>query len=275
MKMKGWLALDIDGTLTVEKHTIPREVSDFLRARVQEGWGIAVATGRTFSFSEKALADFDFPFIFLAQNGSLALSMPEQKILFKRYLSPHLIPLAERAYEGIDSDFIIYAGLEKGDICYWRPSRFSGEELRYLEDLQLRQKEEWEVIGNFQSQILDPFPLIKCFGNAPRMKKVAERLKKTGQFQVTQLQDPFDGLFTLLLVTDKTASKGDSLREIFKQMGRGERVIAAGDDENDLSLLQAADVKIAMARAPLVLQQEADLIAHQGIIQALQMALRL
>jgi hydroxymethylpyrimidine pyrophosphatase-like HAD family hydrolase len=55
-------------------------------------------------------------------------------------------------------------------------------------------------------------------------------------------------------------------------------VIAAGDDENDISLLMAADTKIAMAHAPESLQQVATFIApptkDQGIIKALQMALR-
>jgi hypothetical protein len=55
-------------------------------------------------------------------------------------------------------------------------------------------------------------------------------------------------------------------------------VIAAGDDENDISLLNAADTKIAMSHAPEALQQVADFIAPPtkdcGIIKALQLALR-
>ena len=55
-------------------------------------------------------------------------------------------------------------------------------------------------------------------------------------------------------------------------------MIAAGDDENDISLLEAADVKIAMSHAPEKLQEIAQFIAPPtrdlGIITALQMVLK-
>jgi hydroxymethylpyrimidine pyrophosphatase-like HAD family hydrolase len=59
--------------------------------------------------------------------------------------------------------------------------------------------------------------------------------------------------------------------------GRGDLVVAGGDDENDLSLLQAADVKIAMPHAPEILRKIADFMAppveEQGIIHALKIVI--
>lgn len=278
MKQNGWIALDIDGTITLDKYSVPDEVTSYLRSLTKKGWRIAVATGRPFAFASLALSRFDFPYFFLAQNGSAALEMPGEKPLFKEYISPKTIPFVEAAYQGIDSDFLIYAGYEKGDFCYWRPSRMSQEDLNYLHDLQKRQKEEWQAVETFDPSRLDPFPLIKCFGSLPRMKVVAERLRKTGHFQVAMIRDPFVEDFSMLLVTDQKASKGLSLKRVFEKEGRGSLVIAAGDDENDISLLEAADVKIAMAHAPEFLQEKADLIApptkEHGIIRALEMVLK-
>lgn len=273
---KGWIALDIDGTITLDKYSVPREVVDFLRNLNREGWNIAVATGRPYAFAAMALTDFDFPFVFLAQNGSAVLEMPEKKLLFKTYISPTVIPCVEEAYEGIDSDFVIYSGYEKGDFCYWRPARLAPEEIRYLEDLQMRQKEKWQAVNDYR--LADSFPMFKCFGHDLQMKKIADRLKASDHFQVAQIRDPFEEGYFLLLVTDRKASKGDSLKEVFKRKGRGGCVIAAGDDENDLPLLQVADIKIAMAHAPKSLMGVADFIApptkELGIIQAVNMALK-
>lgn len=276
MNSKGWIALDIDGTITLDKYSVPKPVTDYLRELSSDGWNIAVATGRPFAFAKMALSEFDFPYIFMAQNGSIALEMPGEKILFKKYISSELIPLVERAYEGLLTDFLVYAGYEKGDFCYWRPKRYSEEDLRYLEDLQKRQKESWQAVDQFLD--LDDFPLIKCFGNLALMNRVAKALRGTGKFQVAKIRDPFvDGCY-LLLVTDQKASKGSALKEVFKIKGRGRKVIAAGDDENDISLLQAADLKIAMAHAPESLQEVATFIAppteDHGIIQALKIVLR-
>lgn len=275
---KGWIALDIDGTITLDKYSVPSQVTDFLRKLVSEGWKLAMATGRPFAFASMALSEFDFPYVFLPQNGSVALEMPARKLLFKDYLHPNCIPFIEKAYEGIDSDFLIYAGYEKGDFCYWRPHRMTSEDLQYLKDLQNRQKEAWQAVENFDLDQLNPFPLVKCFGPIQRMEKVAERLRKMERFQVAMIRDPFVENFSLLLVTEKGASKGLSLERVFKTYGRGALVIAAGDDENDISLLEAADVKIAMDHAPESLQEKATLIAPPtqklGIIHALQLALK-
>jgi hydroxymethylpyrimidine pyrophosphatase-like HAD family hydrolase len=122
------------------------------------------------------------------------------------------------------------------------------------------------------------FPLVKCFGPLERMEKIAKRLKALARFQVALMRNPFDPSGSIVLVTDKAASKGLSLQEVFRMFGRGPVVIAAGDDENDYSLLQAADIKIAMSHAPNVLQEFADILApptsKMGIIHALQMAIK-
>lgn len=278
MISKGWIALDIDGTITLDKYSVPSAVVAFLRDLHRDGWNIAMATGRPFAFAAMALSQFDFPYTFIAQNGSLALSMPEKKLLFKTYLSANSISFFEQAYEGIESDFLIYAGYEKGDFCYWRPNRFSKEDLHYISDLQKRQKEKWEEVDRFESIQLDAFPLIKCFGNEKKMDLIAKRLRTFKKFEITKLRDPFEEGYYILLVTSENVSKGDSLMKVFQLKGRGAHVIAAGDDENDISLLNVADTKIAMAHAPESLQRVATFIApptkDHGIIKALQLALR-
>ncbi len=276
MEQKGWIALDIDGTITLDKYSVPEPVTAYLRELSHSGWRIAMATGRSCAFASLALSKFDFPYVFLPQNGSVGLEMPGKKPLFKKYLSAKAIPAVEEAFDGFDSDFVVYAGYEKGDFCYWRPQRLSSEEFLYANEIQKREKENWQAVENFDA-LTGTYPLIKCFGPPPRMTKLSEKLKKTGLFQVTQIKDPFHESFMILLVTDASVSKGSALNEVFQILGRGNRVIAAGDDENDISLLEAADVKIAMSHAPLILQEKADLIAPPtqdlGIIHALQMVL--
>jgi Cof subfamily protein (haloacid dehalogenase superfamily) len=278
MDSKGWIALDIDGTITLDKYSVPKEVVAFLRSLQKSGWQIAMATGRPLAFAMMALSEFDFPYTFLAQNGSAVLEMPSQKLLFKSYIPFSSLAVIEKAYEGIEGDYVIYAGYEKGDFCYWRPHRLSQDERNYLTDLQKRQKEYWREMEQYTGPELSSFPLLKCFGNEAKMDLIAKRLRASGKFEVAKIRDPFVEGYYLLLVTDRTASKGNSLKKVLELKGRGKRVIAAGDDENDLSLLKVADIKIAMAHAPESLQEVATFIAppthEQGIIQALQIALR-
>jgi len=275
-KIKGWVALDIDGTITESRDDVPKETVTFLRELHEDGWGIALATGRSFSFALTALSAFDFPYILLAQNGSVALEMPSKLLLFKKYLSPQKLVMIEEAFVGIDSDFVAYSGYNNKDMCFWRPSKFLKNNLSHLSDLQKRQHESWEAVDFFP--LTDSFPLVKCFGTEGEVDQIAKYLKATDLFQVAKIRDPFADDYFLLLITDRDASKGNSLRELFQLKGRGKRVIAAGDDENDESLLAVADVKIAMEGSPQTLLQMADFIAARpnknGIIEALRWAIQ-
>lgn len=274
---KGWIALDIDGTITLDKYSVPEQVVAYLRKLYQEGWRIAIATGRPFQFASLALSSFDFPYILLCQNGSVAIEMPFQKILFKRYLTWDAIGLIEQAYEEIDSDFIVYMGVDQEDLCYFRPQRFPSDEWAAIEAWQKRQKEKWQGVARFTPELIPSFPLAKCFGRFEQMEKVSRRLKQLPCFQVALMKNPFDPASSIVLITDANASKGLSLQEIFKGLGRGPLVISAGDDENDMSLLEVADIKIAMSHAPEVLQKFSDIVApptsEMGIIHALRIAI--
>lgn len=275
--MKGWIALDIDGTITLDRYSVPPRVIAYLKNLHIQGWKIAFATGRAFVFARLALHQFDFPFLLLPQNGSVAIQMPSQTSLFKKYLHRDKIELIEEAFQGFDTDYLVYSGFENQDRCYWRPARFSLPDRDYIKELQNREKETWGSVDSFDWDLLSTFPLIKGFGPHDQMKMIAERLNRSNQFQVAHIRDPFHSSYTILLITDREASKGNSLKEIFHILGRGQKVIAAGDDENDQSLLEVADVKIAMAHAPSSLQQMAHLIApptaDEGIIHALQMGI--
>ncbi len=275
---KGWIALDIDGTITLDKYTIPKEVVDYLRAKTKEGWRIAMATGRPFVFASIALSEYDFPYLFLIQNGSLALEMPGKKELLRRYIPTAHLRKIESCLEGISGDMLVYGGYEKGDCVYFRPKRFDEEQINYLTAYWERQKETPVPLDAFAHIEQTSVPLVKCFGRGQEMRRVAERIKKHPEFNGTLLRDPFTEDYFILLITDHLASKGQSLQAAIDQVGatRG-TIVAAGDDENDESLLKIADIAIAMDHAPKSLQQMANLIAPPtkdlGIIHALRIAL--
>ena len=272
MKSNGWIALDIDGTITLDKYSVPKPVVEYLRKLEGQGWRIAVATGRSLHFALMALSEFSFPYLILPQNGSSALTMPEKKVLFRRYLPWEAIALIDEAFQGISSHFTVYTERD----CYFRPKRFGQESWPLIQAWQERQKEKWIPLEQFNRELIPQFALAKCFGPFQEMATVATRLRVMHRFQVALMRDPFGPDAALLLITDAKASKGQALTAAIEQLGRGACVIAAGDDENDLSLLQAADIKIAMPHAPESLRNMADFLApptkEYGIIDALKRA---
>ena len=276
MKTLGWLAFDIDGTLTLDKRSIPARVVAHLHQLQRDGWKIVLATGRPFAFAQMAVQALPFPFHLIVQNGSAALEMPKRQLLWTNYLPADALPLLEKAYESIRGDFLVYAGVERGDFCFYRPDRFPLEELSYLAELQTRQTEKWQSVESFDPERIGPFPLAKSFGPSARMQKLREQLhSKT--FEVAQIRDTYTQGTDVLLITHTSATKGSALKRLIEQEGIRGRVIAAGDDVNDLSLFAAADVAIAMPHAPKSVLGVADCIAPPtadcGIIEALNRVL--
>lgn len=271
--MDTLICLDIDGTITEDKFSVPIEIVNYLRGLVNKGYSLFLVTGRPFSFTIKALSGFDFPYYLSCQNGSVILLMPEKKELDRKYLSSSVLPPVENAYQEFPLDFLIYSGYETGDFCYYRRKNFSKEYLEYLDDLQKREEAPWQDVHSFDKGGLFSFPLIKGFGPKKIMELIKDKLEEQDLFQLSLIKDPFNAVYRLLLITERSVNKGSAVHFLKKNL-KSKYVIAAGDDENDASMIAIADTKIVMNTAPTHLKRVADIIAlpprELGIIHALE-----
>lgn len=274
----GWLALDIDGTITPDKYSIPHEVVEYLHSLQRKGWNVMVLTGRSFSYAHRAVSFLNFPYFIAVQNGSLILQMPDQKALAKRYMQAEILGILDRNFKGLKGNYLVYSGYEKGDFCYYRPHLFSETDLAYIEEVKKREKETWQTRETFDLDEIKEIPLIKAFGSYEEMRKLYHLLQKEHAFELSLIRDNFLRDFFVLMITDRQASKGKALETLLQMKGRGKKVIAAGDDENDLSMFAVADIRIVMEGAPPHVKEKADLIAPPadklGIITALEQILK-
>ena len=275
---KGWIALDIDGTVTDKLHTVPDDVREYLKGLALEGWRIMFITGRIFSLAYSALQTLDFFHYLALQNGADILELPSKRLVSRSYLSRDLLTSIEEAYFGMKEDFIIYAGYDEGDFCYYRPKKFSQNMLNYLQILQSLSWTPWKPVSSFDQIIQSQFPLVKCFGKKEAMQEIYSRLVKLPTLHATMIRDNVGPDLYLILVTALEATKGHAIdRIVALEDGKGP-IIAAGDDFNDIAMLKKADVRIVMETAPEEVRNEAHIIAppaaHSGIIEGLKKALQ-
>lgn len=210
--MKGWIALDIDGTLIHDKYHVPVEVRDFLK-ELSSTWNILIVTGRTFSFASPAVSTFNFPFYFSAQNGSFCVEMPSKDLIYKQYIPKNQLPEIEKAYGNLTGDLLVYSGFELGDFCYYRPARFYDLQLSYIEDLQTREREKWQPVRSFEEMEIDSFPYIKCFVPYDQMETLQDRLEKFHHFETSFIRDPFDRHTHLVQITGENVNKGLAVKK--------------------------------------------------------------
>jgi len=278
MKNLGMIALDIDGTVTCDNtRPIKDEVAEFLESLVQAGWKIVFITGRTFSRTYPALSRLTFPFYLGVQNGALVVEMPNRNVLFKHYLSMSIIEEFEEVCREEPTDFVLYAGYEHDDICYYRESHFCPELLGYLMKRTKEFEENWVLVDSFSDLNIEGAASVKCFGTMPSLQKICAHVEKALDLHIPIIKDPFGGEIFLAQGTAAHVNKGETLKQVHQILGGEGRTIGCGDDWNDISMLDAADIKVVMATAPDAIKERGAIIAppasEMGIIQGLQEAI--
>lgn len=275
---KGLIALDIDGTITTDMQAIPKNVVQFLTELHQQGWVFVFITGRTFDFGYRVLKVLPFDYFYAVQNGAILLSMPDNQIISKKYLDISILPTMERICEGEPTDFVIYSGIEWDNLCFYRENHFSKKLLKYLEARRKAFNEEWKNIISFDELPLKEFPSLKCFGELVPAREIAEKIEQILGLHVPVIKDPFSSEYFVVQATHSKVSKGQVLQDLIKKFNYEGRIIAAGDDLNDLSMFEEAHIKIAMENAPPELKLKADIVAppasKTGIIEGLQKAIK-
>lgn len=266
----GILALDIDGTITGKDHRIPSRVVDFLGEKIKEGWALVLVTGRTLTYACCAVDALPFSYTLICQNGANAFEMPSKTLCAEQYMSKETVL-------GVDAlaPSLVYSGYASGDFCYYRPDRFSSDDMRpYFAKLEQLSAAPWVAITSWDEVQQERFPLIKCVGTKKHLREIEKEIHHTSEVETSIIHDPIDEAYHLILITHRDAQKGKALARIIDAKRLVGPIIAAGDDENDISLLRKADVAIAMSGAPEALQAVAAIHAdEQGIIPAITEAI--
>ncbi|MCB1135285.1 MAG: HAD family phosphatase [Chlamydiia bacterium] len=274
---KGLVVLDIDGTTTAQAHSVPPETVAYLSSLHAEGWRIAFVTGRNFTFGAPTLAALPFPHLFGVQNGALVLSMPDKVVLQSRYVGLETALALAAICEAEPTDVVLYSGVEHGDVCYYRPGAFAPDLREYLDRRRAAFGEIWQAVDSFSDLPTQNFASLKCFGKTDSVERIASAACSDLGLHMPLIRDPFDHTCYVAQATHPDGNKGAALRAIKKLLSLDGPCIAAGDDMNDVPLLQAADIAIAMGTAPEVLRQiaviQAPPASEQGIIAGLRAAI--
>lgn len=274
----GVIALDIDGTITVDHHPISQEVIAYLSILYHAGWKFIFITGRTFLWGYEVLQTLPFPYMLAVQNGALLVEMPSQKIVSKKYLSKTIIPAMEEICHEEPTDFVIYTGFENRDTCYYRSSHFSLELREYLAERSQMMKEAWIDIRSFDELPIKEFSSVKCFGRYDSALRISVQIEQRLGLHIPLIRDPYYADYFVAQATNPEADKGAALLAFLHRQPEELFVIAAGDDLNDKSMMEVASCKVVMATAPKELLDIADVIAppakDNGIITALKLIIK-
>ena len=263
------LAIDMDGTLVTSKKEITPRTADALRAAMQKGIEICIATGRYTTY----LFDILWPLGITgpAVMGNGAAVMDEKEMYFHSLISEadlrqiSALCLKERAalfinVEGytccLDNDYTMQAAR------HWAADRPDNDIMATLHFYQDPEKLLADVIGKTGKLIVLHF-------EEKRARELIEIFKKQSNLGVIYSE------FGHIDLANPGLTKLSGLKMVMEMKGlKPEQVMAFGDGENDTEMIEYAGFGVAMGNACAEAKAAADYVApgndEEGVAKTIE-----
>ncbi len=254
--MKKILFTDLDGTLLNNRSQIDEEMKLALQEMTSKGHYLVLSSGRPLDsiLEVKELAGIDFPNVYIiASNGAVIYNCDKDEIVHEIRVSFEDVSdiwnfaKEQQAHVQTYSDDSIITAVEDEEIAYYR---------HRIHLPLILSNTPWEVLKQPPHKLL----LIDLHDHE-RLAYIQTLLEQSfGDRLQTVFSNPY-----YLEVFAKDAGKGNSLRHLCDYLDIAiANSYAAGDAENDLSMLQAAGTAIVMCNGTDELKKHADIITKRS-----------
>lgn len=230
------MAVDIDGTLLDSEGRLRDETIEAIRLAVSKGLVFAIATGRPIQGVEQfnRMIGLDLPFI--TYNGAMVVMGKSREILY------------ERCLESADARRVYDLGTERGTtIVTWSKNRL------YVNRLDGRAKTYGEL-GKTEPELMTDVDAVLAAGATKMLwydevdsinRFEAEVRPLLGEGVNCHTSRPW-----FLEFVDRNASKAIAMERLGARFGiTRDEMIAVGDGDNDLSMIEYAGLGVAMGNA--------------------------
>jgi len=253
--MKKILFTDLDGTLLNNQSKISDSMKEALDKMIQAGHVLVLSSGRPLHsiISIKENAGIDYPGIYIiANNGGLVYDCDKKTNILERRVS----------FE----DMLVAWNLAKEHglhIQTYSESHIISSNTTKALEYYTRKVTLPVIFSDNPAEVLDapPYKLLAIdLENKKNLDAYAASLAKKNTKLTTLFSNP-----KFLEVIPADSGKGKGLEWLCNHLDIPvANSIASGDAENDLSMLQAAEIGVAMKNAEEILKQHADVVTEKS-----------
>ena len=241
------LTVDYDRTLTAPDSTIPERNIEAIRYFMENGGAFTINTGRSVPMTKVFRDRVPVNAPLLLYNGSAAYDVAEKKLTFCHAIQMDLWETVRRCEElfpdltvevqGVDAHYRfsenpMWDAFSEHQHCahaFARPGDDLGDFLKFT------------IYGQFRDvTVADLFNTLP--GEKERLDEAEQLLRK----EFGEFCEVFRSATRIIDIHAKGVSKAKSARQLQQQLDR-QLLVCAGDAENDLSMMQAADYAFAPA----------------------------
>ena len=255
------LAVDLDDTLLNEECVVSEANKQAIQEAVARGVIVTIATGRMFESAQKIAKEISLDVPLIAYNGALVKSAISEDVLMEMCLDEE------------PAQAVLDLFREKG----WYVQLYRGDKL-YVDvvtddtrDYENRVKTKAVAIGD--AMYTDPKNILKMLAidDVDKLDYVEKTVQTTFAGKIFAPRSRA----RLLEIVNAKVNKGEALRFVAEHFGIDrEEVMAIGDSNNDIAMLEYAGIGVAMDNASPRVKEVADVMTksneEDGVAEAIR-----
>lgn len=251
------IALDLDGTTLNDEGKLSEGNRKSLQEAADRGVNIVIATGRPFCALPEEILAFDPVRYVLTSNGARITDLHEHKAFYENCIAPHAVEAAVDMLEPLHYILETFVdGVAYIEGWYYRQVNETRKSFKSV-DYILNTRKPMDDFYGFMLAHKDKLENINVnftdLSEKPAMKAKLETLP-----DVT-ITSSFDHN---LEIGSSTTSKAEALRQMGRLLGIGtDEMMAVGDSPNDMAMLSAAGVPVAVGNAKPEVKEIAAYVA--------------
>lgn len=266
------ICIDLDGTLLDSQRNVHPKTIEVLQKAHQKGAHIVISTGRLYSDAEhfSNIIGVDSPII--ASNGGVIKGTGDRKSIYESTFEEALILKLYDIVAAYGQRLSVYTSdtMYFGSFKIFKTIFFERLWGKGIKNTKIRYIFSERHFNRIITREKDR--IIKCelFDyNRDRIEKIRNELKQIDEIEITR------SIYFCIEITKKGVSKGRAV-ELLAQHYNIEQteIMAIGDSENDLTMIEFAHMGVAMGNASELLKSRADYITETndqfGVAKAIE-----
>ena len=265
------IALDIDGTLLNSRKEVAPETADAIRQAVDAGKIVVFCTGRAVSELEEFMATLPEIKYAVYASGAGLLDIPARRAFALRGIPRHLADAVLAAVKG--KDVMPQIVLPEKDVI-------QASHMAALEHFHMG------IYRPLYERAMTLVPDIYAFAETCREEMLKVNVYHADPLERVRTMErlahlPLEKVYSEVSSLESSAlgvNKGSGLLRLCEELGvPREQCLAVGDADNDIPMLRAAGLGVAMGNANEAVRAAADTVVadldHGGCAQAIRLAL--
>ncbi len=273
--MPRLLVLDIDGTLLNSEDIVTPVVSDAIRRAREHGVAVALATGRRVGSTRQVVEEVGIGLPIVTFNGALVWDTEREEAIHELAFSAPVIQRVIELCREYDAAPVLLQGPAYGERIFVPTGNWLRPE--YLEWFLDPRRSYVDEVPADEMLNLPGILTIDVFGPEATLQKLSMAFAELEAqvYDVGEVSSQTDPPNWALNVHMPGASKAAGVQVLAQKLGCTlADVVAIGDGFNDLPLLEAAGVGVAMGNASEEVKARADVVVNShdedGVAEAIE-----